>query len=43
MMPGGAGIKQKLFDATRLRPEDFEYRRSADCGGVAEMSSDSRQ
>jgi hypothetical protein len=30
MMPGGAEIKQKLTAATQLRPEDFEYRLSAD-------------
>lgn len=30
MMPGGAEIKKTLSDATRLRPEDFEYRWSAD-------------
>jgi hypothetical protein len=30
MMPGGAGIKQKLSAATQLKPEDFEYRWSAD-------------
>ena len=30
MMPGGAEIKQKLIGATQLRPEDFEYRWSAD-------------
>jgi hypothetical protein len=30
MMPGGSEIKRKLNDATQLRPEDFEYRWSAD-------------
>jgi hypothetical protein len=30
MMPGGAEIKKKLAAATQLRPEDFEYRWSAD-------------
>jgi hypothetical protein len=30
MMPGGAEIKQKLTTATRLNPEDFEDRWSAD-------------
>ena len=30
MMPGGAEIKKKLSGATQLRPEDFEYRWSAD-------------
>ena len=30
MMPGGAEIRKKLNDATQLRPEDFEYRWSAD-------------
>lgn len=30
MMPGGAEIKKKLIGATQLRPEDFEYRWSAD-------------
>jgi hypothetical protein len=30
MMPGGAEIKKKLNGATQLRPEDFEYRWSAD-------------
>jgi hypothetical protein len=30
MMPGGGEIKQKLMAATQLRPEDFEYRWSAD-------------
>jgi hypothetical protein len=30
MMPGGAEIKKKLSGATLLRPEDFEYRWSAD-------------
>lgn len=30
MMPGGAEIKKKLSEATSLRPEDFEYRWSAD-------------
>ncbi|HUO23055.1 MAG TPA: AIPR family protein [Caulobacteraceae bacterium] len=30
MMPGGGDIKQKLSAATQLKPEDFEYRWSAD-------------
>lgn len=30
MMPGGAEIKKRLIDATVLKPEDFEYRWSAD-------------
>ena len=30
VMPGGAEIKKKLNGATQLRPEDFEYRWSAD-------------
>jgi hypothetical protein len=30
MMPGGADIKKKLSDATVLKPENFEYRWSAD-------------
>jgi hypothetical protein len=30
MMPGGPEIKQKLITATRLNPEDFEDRWSAD-------------
>jgi hypothetical protein len=30
MMPGGAEIKNQLTGATRLQPEDFEYRWSAD-------------
>jgi hypothetical protein len=30
MMPGGGEIKQKLSAATQLKPEDFEYRWSAD-------------
>ena len=30
MMPGGAEIKNKLSGATVLKPEDFEYRWSAD-------------
>lgn len=30
MMPGGAEIKKKLAAATTLKPEDFEYRWSAD-------------
>jgi hypothetical protein len=30
MMPGGAEIRKKLDEATRLRTEDFEYRLSAD-------------
>ena len=30
MMPGGGDIKNKLAAATQLRPEDFEYRWSAD-------------
>lgn len=30
MMPGGSEIKKKLSEATQLRPEDFEYRWSAD-------------
>lgn len=30
MMPGGGEIKKKLTEATQLRPEDFEYRWSAD-------------
>ena len=30
MMPGGAEIKKRLIDATALKPEDFEYRWSAD-------------
>ena len=30
MMPGGGEIKKKLSEATILRPEDFEYRWSAD-------------
>jgi len=30
MMPGGAEIKKKLADGTTLKPEDFEYRWSAD-------------
>ena len=30
MMPGGAEIKKTLIGATQLRPEDFEYRWSAD-------------
>jgi len=30
MMPGGAEIKKKLTLATLLKPDDFEYRWSAD-------------
>jgi hypothetical protein len=30
MMPGGGDIKKKLSEATTLKPEDFEYRWSAD-------------
>jgi hypothetical protein len=30
MMPGAAEIKKKLIGAPQLRPEDFEYRWSAD-------------
>lgn len=30
MMPGGGEIKKKLSEATTLKPEDFEYRWSAD-------------
>jgi hypothetical protein len=30
VMPGGADIKKQLNGATQLRPEDFEYRWSAD-------------
>ena len=30
MMPGGAEIKKKLFDATTLQAKDFEQRWSAD-------------
>ena len=30
MMPGGAEIKKKLTDATKLNNEDFEYRLAAD-------------
>ena len=30
MMPGGGEIKKKLSEATILKPEDFEYRWSAD-------------
>jgi len=29
-MPSGGEIKKKLIEATLLRPEDFEYRWSAD-------------
>lgn len=30
LMPGGADIKKKLAEATQLKPENFEYRWSAD-------------